>query len=148
MGVVRTTRAALTAMYKLGGGSIVIVGSVNAYFPDPGIYDYCATKAAVMNIGKALSKELGPKNIRVNSISPGPVSTGMWLDDGGVADSIAGASGQTPAEVRASTAGAAATGRFTTPEQVADLVVFLASDRSGNITGSDLRIDGGFVSTL
>ena len=148
MGVVRTTRAALPAMYKRGGGSIVIVGSVNAYFPDPGIYDYCATKAAVTNIGKALSKELGPKNIRVNSISPGPVSTGMWLDDGGVADSIAGASGQTPAEVRASTAGAAATGRFTTPEQVADLVVFLASDRSGNITGSDLRIDGGFVSTL
>ena len=148
MGVVRTTRAALPAMYKRGGGSIVIVGSVNAYFPDPGIYDYCATKAAVTNIGKALSKELGPKNIRVNSISPGPVSTGMWLDEGGVADSIAGASGQTPAEVRASTAGAAATGRFTTPEQVADLVVFLASDRAGNITGSDLRIDGGLVTTL
>jgi NAD(P)-dependent dehydrogenase (short-subunit alcohol dehydrogenase family) len=66
MGVVRTTRAALPAMYKRGGGSIVIVGSVNAYFPDPGIYDYCATKAAITNIGKALSKELGPKNIRVN----------------------------------------------------------------------------------
>jgi NAD(P)-dependent dehydrogenase (short-subunit alcohol dehydrogenase family) len=148
MGVVRTTRAALPAMYKRGGGSIVIVGSVNAYFPDPGIYDYCATKAAVTNIGKALSKELGPKIIRVNSISPGPVSTGMWLDHGGVADSIAGASGRTAEQVRTATAGTAATGRFTTPQQVADLVVFLASDRAGNITGSDLRIDGGFVSTL
>jgi len=95
-----------------------------------------------------LSKELGPKNIRVNSISPGPVSTGMWLDDGGVADSIAGASGQTAEQVRTATAGTAATGRLTTPQQVADLIVFLASDRAGNITGSDLRIDGGFVSTL
>ena len=70
-------------------------------FPDPGIYDYCATKAAVTNFAKALSKELGPKNIRVNSVSLGPVTTGMWLDDGGVADTIAGASGQTAEEVRA-----------------------------------------------
>jgi NAD(P)-dependent dehydrogenase (short-subunit alcohol dehydrogenase family) len=72
----------------------------------------------------------------------------MWLDEGGVADTIAGASGQTARLVRAATAGAAATGRFTTPEQVADLVVFLASDRSGNITGSDLRIDGGLITTI
>ena len=148
MGTVRPTRAALPQMHRRGGGSIVIVGSVNAYFPDPGIYDYCATKAAVTNFAKALSKELGPKNIRVNSVSPGPVTTGMWLDAGGVADTIAGASGQTAEEVRAGTAGAAATGRFTTPEQVADLVVFLASDRSGNITGSDLRIDGGLITTM
>ncbi|MEU6190515.1 SDR family oxidoreductase [Nocardia sp. NPDC047038] len=148
MGTVRPTRAALPQMYRRGGGSIVIVGSVNAYYPDPGIYDYCATKAAVTNFGKALSKELGPRNIRVNSISPGPVTTGLWLDEGGVADTIADASGQSPEQVRSATAGAAAMGRFTTPDEVADLVVFLASDRSANITGSDLRIDGGFVTTI
>jgi NAD(P)-dependent dehydrogenase (short-subunit alcohol dehydrogenase family) len=72
----------------------------------------------------------------------------MWLDVGGVADTIAGASGQTAEEVRAATAAASATGRFSTPQQVADLVVFLASDRSGNITGSDLRIDGGLITTI
>ncbi|MEU6827128.1 SDR family oxidoreductase [Nocardia beijingensis] len=148
MGTVRPTRAALPQMYRRGGGSIVIIGSVNAYYPDPGIYDYCATKAAVTNFGKALSKELGPKNIRVNSISPGPVTTGLWLDEGRVADTIAHASGQSQEQVRSATAGAAATGRFTTPDEVADLVVFLASDRSANITGSDLRIDGGFVTTI
>jgi NAD(P)-dependent dehydrogenase (short-subunit alcohol dehydrogenase family) len=148
MGRARPTRAALPQIYRRGGGSIVIVGSVNAYFPDPGIYDYCATKAAVTNFAEALSKELGPKNIRVNSVSPDPVSTGMWLDEGGVADTICGASGQTADEVRVATAGAMATGSFTTPQQVADLVVFLASDRSANITGSDLRIDGGFIATI
>ncbi len=148
MGTVRPTRAALPQMYRRGGGSIVIIGSVNPYYPDPGTYDYCATKAAVTNFGKALSKELGPKNIRVNSIGPGPVTTGLWLDEGGVADTIADASGQAPDEVRSATAGASAMGRFTTPEQVADLVVFLASDRSANTTGSDLRIDGGFVTTI
>ncbi|MEU7633281.1 SDR family oxidoreductase [Nocardia sp. NPDC049220] len=148
MGTVRPTRAALPQMYRRGGGSIVIVGSVNAYLPDPRIYDYCATKAAVTNFGKALSKELGPKNIRVNSISPGPVTTGMWLDRGGVADTLAGVSGQTADEVMSAAVGATPMGRFTTPEQVADLVVFLASDRAANITGSDMRIDGGLVATL
>jgi NAD(P)-dependent dehydrogenase (short-subunit alcohol dehydrogenase family) len=148
MGTVRPTRAALPEIERRGGGSIVIVGSVNAYYPDPGIYDYCATKAAVTNFAKALSKELGPKNIRVNSVSPGPVSTPMWNDPGGVAEGFGAASGVTPDEIRETVARNAVTGRFTTPEQVADLVVFLASDRSGNTTGSDYRIDGGMVTTL
>jgi NAD(P)-dependent dehydrogenase (short-subunit alcohol dehydrogenase family) len=148
MGTVRPTRAALPQMYRRGGGSIVIVGSMRAYYPDPAYYDYCATKAAVTNIAKALSKELGPKNIRVNSVSPGPVSTPLWLGAGGLAHSKANGSGQTVDEVVASAVGGAATGRFTTPEEVADLVIFLASDRSANTTGADMRIDGGVVATL
>jgi NAD(P)-dependent dehydrogenase (short-subunit alcohol dehydrogenase family) len=135
-------------MYRRGGGSIVIVGSMRAYYPDPAYYDYCATKAAVTNIAKALSKELGPENIRVNSVSPGPVSTPLWLGTGGLAHSKASGSGQTVDEVVASAVSGAATGRFTTPEQVADLVIFLASDRSANTTGADMRIDGGVVATL
>lgn len=66
MGTVRPTRAALPEIERRGGGSIVIVGSVNAYYPDPAIYDYCATKAAVTNFAKALSKELASRNIRVD----------------------------------------------------------------------------------
>jgi NAD(P)-dependent dehydrogenase (short-subunit alcohol dehydrogenase family) len=57
MGTIRPTRAALPQMYRRGGGSIVIVGSMRAYYPDPAYYDYCATEAAVTNIAKALSKE-------------------------------------------------------------------------------------------
>ena len=78
--VVRPTRAALPQIERRGGGSIVIVSSVNAYLPNPGIADYRATKAAVTNFAKALSNELAPKNIRVNAVSPGPVLTGLWTD--------------------------------------------------------------------
>jgi NAD(P)-dependent dehydrogenase (short-subunit alcohol dehydrogenase family) len=102
----------------------VIVGSVNAYDLDPAIYDYRATKAAVTNFAKALSKELAPRNIRVNAVSPGPVSTGPWMDEGGVADGFAEATGQTADAVKAMTKNITLTGRFTTPDQVADLVVF------------------------
>jgi NAD(P)-dependent dehydrogenase (short-subunit alcohol dehydrogenase family) len=101
MGTVRPSRAVLPEMERRGGGSIVIVGSVNAYYSDPAIYDYCATKAAVTNFAKALSKELAPRNIRVNSVSPGPVSTGLWMDGGGVADGFADATGQTADAVKA-----------------------------------------------
>jgi NAD(P)-dependent dehydrogenase (short-subunit alcohol dehydrogenase family) len=148
MGTVRPTRAALPEIERRGGGSIVIVGSINAYYPDPDIYDYCATKAAVTNFAKALSKEVAPKNIRVNSVSPGPVSTGLWMREGGVADGFAAASGQTADDIKAVVTSTTPTGRFTTPEQVADLVVFLASDRAGNTNGADYRIDGGFVTTV
>jgi NAD(P)-dependent dehydrogenase (short-subunit alcohol dehydrogenase family) len=148
MGVVRPTRAALPEIERRGGGSIVIVSSINAYHPTPNAYDYCAAKAAVANFAKALSKDLAPKNIRVNSVSPGPVSTERWMERGGVADGLAAVSGQTADEVRAELASSAPTGRFTTPEEVADLILFLASDRAGNITGSDYRIDGGFVTTV
>src|SRR5262249_55042192 len=58
MAAVRTTRAALTAMVKRGGGAIVTVSSVNSFLPDPGVIDYCAAKAALANFSKALSKEV------------------------------------------------------------------------------------------
>jgi NAD(P)-dependent dehydrogenase (short-subunit alcohol dehydrogenase family) len=148
MGVVRPTRAALPEIERRGGGSIVVVSSINAYHPTPNAYDYCAAKAAVASFAKALSKDVAPRNIRVNSVSPGPVSTERWMEQGGVADGLAAVSGRTADEVRAELASSAPTGRFTTPEEVADLVVFLASDRAGNITGSDYRIDGGFVTTV
>jgi len=77
--------------------------------------DYGAAKAALLNVAKALSQELAPKGIRINSVSPGPVSTA---------------------------------GRFSTPEEVATLVLLLASPRTGNVTGSDFVIDGGLIKTM
>jgi NAD(P)-dependent dehydrogenase (short-subunit alcohol dehydrogenase family) len=145
---VRTTRAVLPAMLDQRGGTIVNNCSVNAFLPDPGVIDYSAAKAALANFSKALSKEVGPAGVRINTVSPGPVSTALWLGDTGVAATVAGAQGGDPGEVARQQAGQAATGRFTEPQEVADLVVFLASERSANVTGADFVIDGGLVTTL
>ncbi len=148
MAAVRSTRAALPHLLDRGGGTIVTTCSVNAFLPDPLVIDYCAAKAALANFSKALSKEVGPRGIRVNTVSPGPVGTDLWLGRDGVAATVAQAGGVNPDEVAAQAASASATGRFTTPQEVADLVVFLAGDRAGNVTGSDFVIDGGLVQTL
>ena len=73
MAAVRTARTALPAMIEAGRGSIVNTASVNASLPDPLVIDYSAAKAALVNFSKALSKEVGPHGIRVNTVSPGPV---------------------------------------------------------------------------
>lgn len=148
MATVRTTRAAIPELLRRGGGTIVTVSSVNAFLPDPGVVDYCAAKAALTNLCKSLSKEFGPQGIRVNTVSPGPVSTSLWLGEGGVAETIAGAGGGQADEVAKSVAAQSVTGRFTTPGEVADLVLFLAGDASANVTGSDFTIDGGLIQTL
>jgi NAD(P)-dependent dehydrogenase (short-subunit alcohol dehydrogenase family) len=149
MAAVRCARAAVPHMLEAGGGTIVSTVSVNAFLPDPAVIDYCAAKAALANFSKALSKELGPHGIRVNTVSPGPVSTDLWLGHGGVAEAVAATGGgAAAADVAAQQAGQAATGRFTEPREVADLVLLLASDRAGNVTGADFVIDGGLVTTL
>jgi len=148
----RATRAAVTNMVSQGGGAIVNVASVNAFFqPDTGTVDYGAAKAALTNLTKALSQELGPHGIRINDVSPGPVSTDLWLGKEGVAQTVAKATGVDPETARKDTLahiGGLATGRMTTPEEVATLVVMLASPRTANVTGSNYIIDGGLIKTL
>jgi NAD(P)-dependent dehydrogenase (short-subunit alcohol dehydrogenase family) len=142
----RATRAALAPMLEQGSGSIVNVASVNAFFqPDGATVDYGVAKAGVVNLTKSLSQEFGPKGIRVNCVSPGQVSTDLWLGEHGVAATFANATGVDPDTVRASAAAAIATGRFSTPQEVATLVTMLASDRTANVTGVNYVIDGGLV---
>jgi NAD(P)-dependent dehydrogenase (short-subunit alcohol dehydrogenase family) len=148
MAAVRTTRAALPEMTRRGGGSIVTISSVNAYLPDPLVIDYSATKAALTNFCKSLSKEVGPAGIRVNTVSPGPVETDLWLGEHGIASTLAHTGDATAADVAAGAAAGSVTGRFTRPAEVADLVLLLASSRTANVTGTDFAVDGGLVQTL
>jgi NAD(P)-dependent dehydrogenase (short-subunit alcohol dehydrogenase family) len=144
----RATRAALGPMLEQGSGSIVNIASVNAFFqPDAATVDYGVAKAAVVNLSESLSQEFGPKGIRVSCVSPGQVSTNLWLGEQGVAETFAKASGVDANTIRATAASAIATGRFTTPEEVATLVTMLASGRIANVTGVNFVIDGGLTKT-
>jgi NAD(P)-dependent dehydrogenase (short-subunit alcohol dehydrogenase family) len=148
----RATRAAIAQMLGQGGGTIVNVSSVNAFFqPDGATIDYGAAKAALSNVTKSLSQEFGARGIRINDVSPGPVATDLWLGEHGVAHTVAKAMG-----VDADTArdrvlagiGGVPTGRLSTPEEVAAVVAMLASPRTANVTGSNYVIDGGLIKTL
>src|SRR6516165_2714327 len=148
MAAVRTTRAILPHMIARGTGSIVNNASVNATLPDPLVIDYGAAKAALANFSKALSKEVGRHGIRVNAVSAGPVSTELWLGADGVAATVSTAKGANPEDVTHEAVKDTATGRFTTPEEVADLIVFLASSRTSNVTGANYLVDGGLSQGL
>ena len=144
----RATRAALGPMLEQGAGAIVNVASVNSFFePDAATIDYGAAKAAVVNLSKSLSQEFGPRGIRVNCVSPGQVSTDLWLGEHGVAETIGKATGVDADTVRETAMSGIATRRFTTPEEVATLITVLASQRLANVTGVNYVIDGGLIKT-
>lgn len=128
-GVFAGTRAA--ADHISDGGRIIVIGSVNAHtVPVPGGAVYGATKAAVAGLVRGWARDLGPRNILVNVIQPGPVDTDLNPADGEVAKFL------TPLT---------ALRRYGKPEEVAALAAFLASDEASYITGAAIDIDGGMT---
>lgn len=123
-------RAAVPHLRAAGGGSIVHVGSLNAYRAVPGEGPYSAAKAGLANLTKTAALELAPA-IRVNCVSPGVVDTPLTAPITGSPSLLGAVVGAIPA------------GRVATAEEVADVVAFLASDAAGFITGQDVVIDGG-----
>lgn len=147
MSAVRTSRAALPALTETGG-VVINISSINGQLPEAGIYSYSATKAAMDNLTVNLAREYGRRGVRVVGIAPGPVSTPLWLGDYGVAAQASALGAGEPAEIVAAAESAIPIGRFSTAEEIAAAVAFLASPLSGSTTGTTLRIDGGLTPTV
>ena len=136
MAAVRLTRLALPHLRASGRGAIVNVLNVGAKAPGAGSLPTTASRAAGLAITKALSKELGPDNVRVNAILVGLVESGQWRRR-------AEASGQPLDEVYAQLNRGIPLGRVGRAEEFADVAAFLLSARSSHVTGSALNLDGG-----
>jgi NAD(P)-dependent dehydrogenase (short-subunit alcohol dehydrogenase family) len=141
LSAVRFTREVVPIMRTQGGGAIVNVASIAAHRGTPIFLDYSATKAAMRSYSKSMSLILVKDNIRVNCVCPGRIGTSVWDR---LAGALAPGSGATPDQVKqAIIDNHLALGRFGRPEEVAKVVVFLASDQASLVIGSSWDVDGG-----
>ncbi len=132
---VRLVQKVIPGMLRAGGGSIIFTNSIAGLESHPAAIPYNAAKAALANYAKNLAIRLGPNGIRVNSVAPGNVifPGGYWQ---GEVESDAEA-------MRSMLHREVALRRFGRPEEIADLIVFISSDRCGFLTGSMIVDDGG-----
>lgn len=133
LGAVYMCQAVLPEMVKRGGGSIVNVASIRAH--KEGVYasrlPYCVSKAGVINVTVGLAKEYAPKGIRVNTVSPGRVDTpgSRTVHGDGIEQKVSNI----------------LMGRVARPEEIAEAICFLLSDKASYVTGEDFVIDGGYL---
>jgi NAD(P)-dependent dehydrogenase (short-subunit alcohol dehydrogenase family) len=128
--------ALVPAMIERGGGSIINLSSVSGLVGTPRRAAYAASKGALDAATRSLAIELGPSGIRVNSVAPGVVDTALWAKNKALPGVVETIVDQTPLR------------RWATPEDIADVIVFLASDAARFVTGETIAVDGGMARTL
>jgi NAD(P)-dependent dehydrogenase (short-subunit alcohol dehydrogenase family) len=139
LGNLLVARAAIPLLRAAGGGSIVFTASVQGHLTLPGCVPYAAAKAGLMATARALAVELGADGIRVNTVSPGTIDTPMLRRD------LTDMNSDDLAAFYAQVEGANALGRIGAASEIADVVVFLCSDKASYVTGEDIVIDGGYL---
>lgn len=149
LAAVRLDRLLVPPMIEQGAGTVVHVTSIQSVLPLPeSTTGYAAAKAALRTYSKSVSKELGPKGVRVNAVSPGWIMTESAVH---FLERLQGANGGTIEGARQAVLdalGGIPIGRGAEPYEVADLIAYLASDRAASIHGAEFVIDGGTIRTV
>jgi NAD(P)-dependent dehydrogenase (short-subunit alcohol dehydrogenase family) len=140
MSAVRAIQAALPGMRQRRAGSIVNVSSTAGKRPSTGMPEYSVTKAAMLSLSRLVADLYAKDGIRCNAVTPGPTGTKAWLGDGGLADQQGARD-----EILAKVGAGRPLGRLATPGEIANVIVFLASDRAAYVTGAAWSVDGGTV---
>jgi 3-oxoacyl-[acyl-carrier protein] reductase len=128
-GVFRVTKRALAKMVRNHRGRVIMISSIGGFIGSPGQANYAASKAGLVGMARSMAREVASRSITVNVVAPGLVETNMLAALG--------------AERRSAMEAQVPLGRSAQPEEIAEVVGFLASDAAGYITGAVLPVDGG-----
>ena len=148
MAPMRLMRAAAPRMAGAGGGWIVNVCSSSGKRPSQTNPAYSVTKAAQLSLSRVFADAYARSGVRINAVTPGPIDSDLWLAPGGMAEQLGNQRGVTPEEALQQQRDKVPIGRYGTPEEVADVIVFLCSERASNVTGAAWSVDGGQVPVI
>ena len=148
MASLRLMRAAAPRMARAGGGRIVNVASSAGKRPSLTNAAYSVTKAAQLSLSRVFADTWARDGVLVNAVAPGATASELWVAEGGLADQAAQAKGISREEALAAQEAKVPLGRLATPEEIADVVVFLCSERASTVTGAAWSADGGTVATI
>ena len=148
MASMRLMRAFVPPMAERGWGRVVNVTSSAGKRPSLTNAAYAVGKAAQMSLSRVFADTYGGRGVLVNSVAPGAVASELWIAEGGLADQTAAARGISREEAIEVQEAKVPIGRFGTPEEIANVVVFLCSERAADVSGANWSVDGGTVATI
>jgi 3-oxoacyl-[acyl-carrier protein] reductase len=148
MASMRLMRAFAPGMAERGWGRIVNVASSAGKRPSLTNAAYSVTKAAQLSLSRVFADSYAAQGVLVNAVAPGAVASSLWVGEGGLGDQTAAAKGITREEALEAQAAKIPLGRLATEEEIANVVVFLCSERASMVTGAAWAVDGGTVATI
>jgi 3-oxoacyl-[acyl-carrier protein] reductase len=148
MAPMRLMRAAAPRMAQRGGGRIVNVCSSAGKRPSLTNAAYSVTKAAQLSLSRVFADTYAADNVLVNAVAPGPVASPLWMAEDGLGEQTAKVRGISRAEALQVQADKVPLGRFAEPREIADVIVFLCSERASTVTGAAWSADGGTVAII